>query len=166
MHAHDAYHNVSHKATASRTRQRTTVKASCRPRLQRFLPQRGILNLRAWLRGQSWHVYVSGVSGHYWLIMIDCGPRGTKTIVQDPLDTDNLVPEQTWALPKTKMEKHIADKPNGDNVLKHLNHKNGPEIHRSTAWENIRTVARTFIATPELRKEQMYTCLHLQQRQL
>ncbi len=119
LHAHDAYHNVSHK---QRLESYKTYN-----REHRDQTANAFYHSQEWQRVRDYVVnrdmYASGVSGitltDHDLIVDHVVPR---RLCKDPLDTDNL-----WCLSrrehlaKTKMEKHIADKPNGDNVLKHLN---------------------------------------------
>lgn len=119
LHAHDAYHNVSHK---QRLESYKTYN-----REHRDQTANAFYHSTQWQRVRDYVVnrdmYASGVSGitltDHDLIVDHVVPR---RLCKDPLDTDNL-----WCLSrrehlaKTKMEKHVAAKPNGDNVLKHLN---------------------------------------------
>ncbi|WP_270392335.1 terminase small subunit [Limosilactobacillus fermentum] len=119
LHAHDAYHNVSHKQRLE--------SYKIYNREHRDQTANAFYHSKEWQRVRAYVVnrdmYASGVSGitltDHDLIVDHVVPR---RLCKDPLDTDNL-----WCLSrrehlaKTKMEKHIADKPNGDNVLKHLN---------------------------------------------
>lgn len=119
LHAHDAYHNVSHK---QRLESYKTYNREHRDQVANtFYHSQEWQRVRAYVVNRD--MYASGVSGitltDHDLIVDHVVPR---RLCKDPLDTDNL-----WCLSrrehlaKTKMEKHIAGKPNGDNVLKHLN---------------------------------------------
>lgn len=119
LHAHDAYHNVSRK---QRLESYKTYNREHRDQVAN-----AFYHSTQWQRVRDYVVnrdmYASGVSGitltDHDLIVDHVVPR---RLCKDPLDTDNL-----WCLSrrehlaKTKMEKHIAAKPNGDNVLKYLN---------------------------------------------
>lgn len=119
LHTHDAYRNVSHK---QRLESYKTYN-----REHRDQAANAFYHSKEWQRVRDYvtsrDVYTSGVSGitltDHDLIVDHVVPR---RLCEDPLDTDNM-----WCLSrrehlaKTKMEKHIAAKPNGDNVLKHLN---------------------------------------------
>lgn len=119
LHEHDAYRKVS------RRQQLEAYKTYNRE--HRDQVANTFYHSKEWQRVRDYVVnrdmYASGVSGitltDHDLIVDHVVPR---RLCKDPLDTDNL-----WCLSrrehlaKTKMEKHIAGKPNGDNVLKHLN---------------------------------------------
>lgn len=119
LHAHDAYHNVSRKQRLE--------SYKIYNHEHRDQTANAFYHSKEWQRVRDYvtnrDMYASGVSGitltDHDLIVDHVVPR---RLCKDPLDTDNL-----WCLSrrehlaKTKMEKHIADKPNGDNILKHLN---------------------------------------------
>lgn len=118
LHVHDAYRHVSRK------QQLQAYKIYNRE--HRDQEANAFYHSAQWQRVRDYVVnrdmYASGVSGitltDHDLIVDHIVPR---RLCKDPLDTSNL-----WCLSrrehltKTKLEKSIAAKNNGDNVLKHL----------------------------------------------